>query len=43
MIPDYMSPVDFIHLAERVESENAIGFDTGSNFIIFGFASMWDN
>lgn len=43
MIPYYMSPTDFVFLAEKVESENSIGFDTGSNFVIFGFASMWDN
>lgn len=43
MIPHYMTPTDFIHLAERVESENSIGYDTGSNFVIFGFSSVWNN
>lgn len=43
MVPNHLTLMDFIALTEKIEFSNSIGFNTGDNLIIFGFASLLFN
>lgn len=43
MIPNNLSMMDFMMLAEKIDESNSIGFNTGNELVIFGYSSMLFN